>query len=243
MPASRPVQVLQSVQVAGYDAVVLKADDLAALTQWLKAHRYTARPAVMDWLAPYVAQHWFITAFKIAKPDARLPDVSSAVVRISFTTDRPVYPYREPADQREPGQSSSPRLLRVFLLSTARMGGTLGASGTWPGRVTWADQLNPIQLAGLAQELALPANGLPNANAPWMTVFEDSSSPRPGIDDVYFAPASVQDRLHTPPIIETREERINVPVEFAGLAAIGAAWLFGACYARLRRTQWPFHPG
>ena len=40
-------------------------------------------------------------------------------------------------------------------------------------------------------------------NTLWVTEFEDRSSPRPGTDEVYFAPAADQSTLERPPIIHT----------------------------------------
>lgn len=128
--AVAPVRVLDERRVADYDAVVLEADSAAALADWLKLHGYADRPALASWLAPYVAQRWKIAAFKIAF-DGGAPVVTTAAVRMSFTTPRPFFPYREPADQRESPKANVPvaeteRLLRVFFIGTARVEGTLG---------------------------------------------------------------------------------------------------------------------
>src|SRR4051794_9782383 len=69
--AARPVEVLASQKIAGYDAVVLDATDSAALQKWLADHGYTTTPDLTAWLEAYVSQHWKITAFKI---DASQPD-------------------------------------------------------------------------------------------------------------------------------------------------------------------------
>src|SRR5215470_1170411 len=131
------VRVLSTQRVAGYDAVVLEADNAANLNRWLGEHGYDFRPSLTEWLAPYVNAHWKITAFKIAK-GAGNREVGTSAVRMSFKTDRPFFPYREPADQREAKESKSgDRLLRIFLFSSSRMDGTLGenASGAWPGQI------------------------------------------------------------------------------------------------------------
>ncbi len=127
--ASAPVRVLDAQRVAGYDAVVLEADSARALAAWLEEHHYAQRPELAAWLAPYVAAKWKLTAFKIAPdPDARA--VQTAAVRLTFTTDRPFFPYREPSDQREnlpADMKASKRLLRVFFFGTERVDGTLGS--------------------------------------------------------------------------------------------------------------------
>ena len=174
------VEVLSTQHVAGYDATVLKADDVAALVRWLQKHGYATTPASAAWLAPYTARHWAITAFKISKDDRRNPQVSSAVVRMSFQTPHPFFPYREPSDQRLPNHPYEPRTLRVYLLSQGRMEGTKGldgARGSWPAQTVWADALTDAQRDSLAGDLALSEKQLPQNL--WMTAFEDRSSPRP----------------------------------------------------------------
>jgi len=44
-------------------------------------------------------------------------------------------------------------------------------------------------------------------------VFEDKSSPRPGTDEVYFAPTKQQETVQLPPIIKTVGRSIPVPLD------------------------------
>ena len=119
------VAVLDAQRVAGYDAVVLRANDAKALEEWLQKHGYATRPELTTWLEPYVKQGWIVTAFQIAKPEAGRNDVSTQAVLMSFDTDRPFFPYSEPADQRVAGPSfpGRGRLLRVFFVGSQRMQG------------------------------------------------------------------------------------------------------------------------
>jgi hypothetical protein len=145
-PAS--VRVLEEKRVAGHDAVVLEADSATALSDWLKEHGYAEGPTLTDWLRPYVAAKWKISAFKIAS-DAPAQALSTSAVRMTFTTDRPFYPYREPADQRETVQANLPadpgnRTLRVFFLAPGRFDGAVGEAGLpWPGKPRWSSHLPP----------------------------------------------------------------------------------------------------
>ncbi|MBV9863938.1 MAG: DUF2330 domain-containing protein [Abitibacteriaceae bacterium] len=218
------VQVLQSQQVGGYDAVTLAADDPQALTTWLRRHGYVARPATTAWLRPYTQAHWKITAFKIAhapatnEPEADPNDITSAAVKMSFATDHPFFPYREPADQRDPHKTYDWRLLRVFFLAPKRVDGVVGQKGkpqSWPGRVMWANRLDDANLSGLTQELGLTSGQL--SSGTYLTAFDDTSSPRPGTDDVYFAASQDQSTYTPPPIPDYRDHRIKVPVEIVGL--------------------------
>ncbi len=224
------VRILDAQRVGGYDAVVLEADDARALTGWLKKHDYAAQPELTDWLAPYLKARWKITAFKIAKEHQQGP-VASSAVRMSFVADQPFFPYREPAYQRDPSLPHEQRLLRVFMLSSERMEGELkdsqnSVSGKWPGQTLWTDQLPESLRPDLAKELALSASQLPSRM--WLTVFEDPSTPRAGAADLFFRPAETQARITPPPIINTRDERIPLPLDlllFAVIPILGFFWL------------------
>src|SRR5262249_31034788 len=126
------VQVLDQQRVGGFLATVLAADDPKALTDWLNKHAYATRPELTEWLAPYVKKSWIITAFKIDKGGRNQQELATSAVRMTFTTDRPFYPYSEPADQRQARRdrrdqwAQAPRLLRVHFLSDKRMAGKLG---------------------------------------------------------------------------------------------------------------------
>ena len=256
----RSVQVLDRQRVAGYDAVVLSAESAGALGKWLQSHGYVARPALLAWLTPYVQAHWKITAFKIANdtrdgdkvttlnyvgqradlpirmPEAHtitIPRATSYAVQMSFTTARPFFPYREPADQRAPGHYATNRSLRVFLLSSARMDGTLGeAAGAapWPGKVFAASPIADAKRDALASSLSRSADPLP-ANL-WLTTFVDRSSPRPGTDEVYVAPAARQTPVVPPVVVLPRVQNIDIPIE--PLAILGGLGLF---YWRKRRRE------
>lgn len=236
--ASAPVRVLHAQKVAGYNAVVLEADRADALAEWLRMHGYSSRPALAAWLEPYIAGKWKITAFKIA-PEQQADHIETAAVRMSFTTDRPFFPYREPSDQREEPAPGAPRpvgvtpaerLLRVFLISRSRMEGALGdGKRAWPGEVKWANHLVPEGLPSLSGLEGVP---IPFQNA-WLTSFEDHASPRPGIDEVYFAPARDRSPVVPPPIVVPDPVRIPIPLDLLALV-VGLSW-WGV--RRVRRSR------
>jgi len=233
---TKSVEVLHSQRVAGYDAVVLAADDVPDLNRWLKKHGYVSSPALMAWLAPYVAARWKITAFKIAKADSGSTQVSSSAVRMSFATPQPFFPYREPQSQSS-RKNTGYRLLRVFMIGTHRMAGKVGAfSGTplWPGRVAWTDNLASRKVSGLARNLALTDDQLPKSA--WLTVFEDSSSPRRGKHDVFFLPSKDQSRIVPPPVIITHDVRIRLPLDLLVVALLLCGW-GGTRFLDSRRTE------
>jgi Uncharacterized protein conserved in bacteria (DUF2330) len=212
------VRVLEEKRVAGYDAAVLEADSPGALGKWLKEHDYEFSPALSDWVAPYVKAGWKITAFKIAKDAPQTRDVATRAVRMTFQTERPFFPYREPAGQgAAPGLPSLPagrqtraeprRLLRVFFLADKRFQGTLGEKGeAWPGLVAWANKVPADDREKVLKLLKLPAETPPASW--WLTEFEDHSSPRPGTADVYFSASEDQTTVERPPHIKYVGSRV-----------------------------------
>jgi hypothetical protein len=194
------VRVLEEKRVAGHDAAVLEADDTEALGKWLKDHDYPFSPALAEWVKPYVKSGWKVTAFKVAKDSAKEPNVATSAVRMTFQTDTPFFPYREPPGQATEGSARAPgpRLLRVFFLGDSRVQGTLGKGGAaWPGKTAWADALEPAQRDEILKLLKLPAKTTPPSW--WLTEFEDPSSPRPGKADVYFSRSDDQSPVERPP--------------------------------------------
>jgi hypothetical protein len=209
---SSSVQVLSAQRVAGYDAVVLEANNAAELNRWLDKHGYASSPSVTEWLAPYVAGRWKITAFKIAK-DASYREVATSAVRMSFKTDRPFFPYREPAAQREAKEArAGNRLLRVYFLSSSRVDGALGdnASGAWPGQTVWADRISESDREKLGR--LFPRDSQLASNT-WLSVLEDKSSPRPGTDEIYFAPSKQQGIVHLPPVVKIVGQSFPAPID------------------------------
>jgi hypothetical protein len=217
------VEVLDTKRVAGHDAAVLQADDADALVKWLKEHGYESSPAIKEWAAPYVKAKWKITAFKIARdgapaktdtgkaagtltPDPASGGVSTEAVRMSFHTEHPFYPYREPPGAAPVVAGPGPgRLLRVYFVADERVRGTIGEGGRPWGevaraRAVWSDRLVDANRESLLRQLKMPVETAP---ASWrVTEFEDRSSPRPGDEDVYFSRDEDQSKLERPPIIQ-----------------------------------------
>lgn len=200
------VRVLLEQRVAGYDAVVLDADDPQALARWLQERGYDSRPALVEWLRPYVAAKWKLTAFKLAAPQAagREGEGTRYAVRMSFPTDRPVFPFRTPKDQQgdDPAGLGAGALLRVFFVGANKAAGSFGAT-PWDAKVTYADKRDDFAtlLAG-----ALP-DGAHSASA-WLTAFEDHRWPRAAGDDLYFDAPSDSAVVLPAPIVYRRETMI-----------------------------------
>lgn len=237
--STAPVRVLDEKRVGNYDATVLEADDAGALAEWLRVRGYENRPALAEWLAPYVAKKWKLTAFKIAAdapttPAVALPgrSVATKAVRMSFKTERPFFPYREPKDQREtlPPTHSTKRSLRVFFLGPKKVTASIGDGAvTFPGKIAWAGTTDPARLP-------LPVS-VPHDT--WLTAFEDDAAPRPGVDELWFDPARDTSPVKPPPVRIPVTTKIPIPLDL--LAVLGVATFFVVRRLR-RRSATPVQP-
>jgi hypothetical protein len=201
--AEGKVEVLEQKQVAGFNAVVLRADSADALVDWLKENGYEFSPAAEAWAKPYVDAGWMITALKVAKDEERTDDksVSAAALRLTFQTDRPLFPYREP-DSGDAAKTlgATHRLLRIYCIAEARYSGELTKEVGWTGQVAWADKVKAAD-----REKALDLLKLPTSTGPaewWLTEFEDDWAYRVAPADVYFSRAADQATVKRPPIIQ-----------------------------------------
>jgi len=187
------VRVIEGKEVAGFDAAVLAASSASALTGWLKENGFAFSPEVEAWAAPYVGEGWMFTALRLAKPKgaAETEPVRASALRISFHTERPLFPYREP-DSRRDAQvlHASARLLRLYFISDARFDGRLEGTHGWSGKAKWSNGLTAAQKTRLLELLKLPATTGP-ANW-WLTEFEDNWPYGVAPGDLYFAQAKDQ---------------------------------------------------
>ncbi len=210
--APTAVRVLDSQRVAGLDAVVLAADDAQALATWLTEHGYPMRPALAAWLTPYVQKRWIVTAFKIA---GGVTDVATKALRMTFTTDRPFYPYREPEDART--DVKGPRALDVWVLSSdGPVQPLLEGDAQFAGVEKWAHPLKSPN-ALLPSLFSTPAS----ASGAWLQHFRDESTPRPGTVDLFFPKRAVPREIEPAPTLVHRRDPIFVPVDVIVIAFVG----------------------
>ncbi len=207
--ALAPVHVLGEARVAGLDATILEATDVAALGKWLGDHGYPFRPALEKWVKPYVDAKWKITAFKYASREvaavgsaAALGAITSSTLRMTFASERAFYPYREPDD----AAAVPMRSLRVFALSNARLEGAFGEAGVWPVSTPFAK--NGANLD--AVRAAVPGASL--AGLDWLTQIDDNAQRRVA-DDVWFRNAARQDAVVPEPFVIHDRHAFFLPVE------------------------------
>jgi hypothetical protein len=168
------VRVLDEKLVAGFNAVVLEAQSAESLVRWLKEHGYAFGPAIEAWAKPYVEAAWMITALKVAKESANKDQaqVTASSLRISFKTDRPLFPYREP-DCRDSARAlgARHRLLRIYFVAEARYRGELTKDVAWTGKPVWSKKLRAADRKQILESLKLPPTTGPAEW--WLTEFED----------------------------------------------------------------------
>jgi hypothetical protein len=230
--AAPPVRLLAEKEVAGFHAVVLETKSSDALVDWLKDHSYAFSPEVKAWAKPYVEGGWKITALKVAKRKDGDPTlVAASALRLSFQTDRPLFPYREP-DPKEAAAllGAKDRLLRIYFLADSRFDGELTAANPWTGQPAWANKLSPEDRKKALDLLKLPDTTGPKAY--WLTEFEDHWPYRVAAADLYFAASAKQETLERPPIIHYVASLSSNDVAFYGLAVVVALPLY------LRRLRW-----
>jgi hypothetical protein len=246
------VRVLAEQKVGGFHTTILEADRTDELSDWLKKNGYSNDPELQSWLAPYVAARWKITAFKVSQDPKTGMLAATKPVRMSFKTERPFFPYREPegkapkantpadkekaelaqknADEMLKTGRGRRRLLRVFFVSDARMEGKLGGAA-WQARVPWADQLTDEQRKQIITETGLADGDVPAKV--WMTTFEDRASPRPGKEEVYFSPAENQTPVR--PRDDVHYKNVWIPADCVLLSVGFVALIVGVIW-RMRRA-------
>ncbi|WP_254507296.1 DUF2330 domain-containing protein [Anatilimnocola floriformis] len=234
--ATGEARVLEEKLVAGFNATVLEADDAEALTAWLKDHDYAYSPAVAEWAKPYIEKGWKFTALKVApeKPaegappeSAALKTVNASALRLSFATDKPLFPYREPdyekvaganADQKQQ-LTAAQRLLRIYFISNARYQGDLTFEQPWTGKVAWSGKVESALRTQLLAELNLPETTGPAEFH--LTEFEDAWPYKVAPADVYFAEAKTQDDVRRPPVYVSYERGGDLSLALLIAAACG----------------------
>jgi hypothetical protein len=227
------VKVLEEKVVAGFHAAVLEANSSTELVRWLKDNGYAFSPEIEAWAKPYVAQGWKITAMKVAKDkDSKdQKSVTASALRMSFKTDRPLFPYREP-DYKNTAEKLGVqrRLLRIYFLAEARYRGETAPESPWTGKEVWAGKLTAEDRKKLLEHLRLPESTGP---AEWfLTEFEDNWAYKLMPADLYFSRSSSQAEIRRPPVTNY----VSAPVPNDGASyALAAALLASPLWMRLRR--------
>jgi hypothetical protein len=194
------VKVLEEKVVGNFHAAILEADSADALVDWLKNHGYAYSPEVEEWAEPYIKDGWKITALKVAKDrDGKaLQNVNASAFRMSFKTERPLFPYREP-DNRSVADALKPdRLLRIYFIAEARYQGETTFERPWKGEVAWSGEVSAADRKTVLDHLKLPDTTGPARW--WLTEFEDHWAYRLALADITFSRSGRQAKVRRDPI-------------------------------------------
>ncbi len=233
---SSGVRVLSEKMVAGFRATVLEADEGAALAKWLGEHGFEFSPAVAAWADPYVKGKWKFTALRLVKGHAEGNDAAAKALRISFKTDQPIFPYREPESAAAAKELRAyGRLLRLYFVAETQYEGWLGEK-PWE-TPAWSGALTPPQRAELLSLLKLQEGDAPKIA--WLTEFEHYWPYQLAAHDVEFRPALNPREIRKPPQIQYYTPTARAwmgGVEFGG-AAFGLAVVLGVAAWRWRSNS------
>ena len=221
MAGKAAVRVLEEKLVAGLHAVVLEADSTTALVTWLKDNGYAFSPAVAAWAKPYVESGWKITALKVVKKkdNQQDTDVTASALHLTFKTDRPLFPYREPESEKSAAALGvDHRLLRIYFIAEARYQGEMTKEVPWTGKAAWSGKLSAEDRKKALEMLKLPETAGPAEW--WLTEFEDDWPYRVAPADLYFSRDRSQEAVRRPPIIEYVASHLPTDVMAYALASV-----------------------
>ena len=193
---SKSVEVLQVVEIGGYEATTVKSTDASGLRSWLTTHNYPTSKGIEEWLGFYVKKGWCMTAFKVVDRNQML---TTGPIRMSFKTNKPFTPYYVPAEnfeEQEPDLKSPNHRLQIRFVSDEVYTGSREDRKPWVP-ASWDAQIPPMERDALLDQLKLPSS---SATAMLhVTSFTDPNFPNPSTGDLYFE----KDRRLTTPITVT----------------------------------------
>lgn len=229
------IELLETVFVAGFEASVLRATDVDALVAWLEENGYDARPALRDWLTPYIEKQWIVTAFKFdCDPKLGRRSLSREAVCMSFKTDRPFFPYRVPTDQEVLPEKGL--LLRLYYAGDERNEAHFETrDGPWSATTKFSASVKNASnlLAGVGNSPSDSQAAITLPETIWLTTFEDNTWPGSGgTGDLYFEPSADQAEMRPPPIIRYNKHYIWIPPD----VLLGIGFLI-AWFVRRRRRH------
>ncbi|WP_280511913.1 DUF2330 domain-containing protein [Nocardia farcinica] len=138
-PAAVAPTVLDQVRLGPLEATTLSGGDLTGLRTWLGANGYALRPEVTATLAPYVREGWSFVAMRLT--GAQPLDGALDPVRLSFDSDRLVYPMRMSAAAR------TPQSVHLYVLDRHRVARADDDAAHHYSSVEFAGRVDPADVA------------------------------------------------------------------------------------------------
>lgn len=249
-----PVQVVEKKRVGDFTAFVLTATDPNALAAWLDKHGFATSPASKAWMDGYVKLGFHFVALRYDGTKDADEEMTSRTLRISFQSELPFYPYREPADAPE----QTNRELALWVVSDVPLVPYAGVThqAEWRLRRPFSEGLRAVPVVGeLEETLGKELSGLlPRTR--FVQTFGDFKPHRRGFEDVVFVPLadcddacrSARERLVPWLDPSQREPAPAAPAPLPSANALSCAaapragghafWLLAAGALCLRRRRW-----
>lgn len=157
--ASKGVEVIDEFQVGDYSAAIIKASDATDLDNWLTKNGYHSRPAMKPWLDHYAKKGWVFTALKFTRTPGKSKPETSAL-RISFSAEKPFYPYKMPDDTWPKGHI---RPLNLYFLSKRKIEAEYEGTNTlWEAETVYSGKLPEAERKEILPLLSLASEDIPN---------------------------------------------------------------------------------
>ncbi len=136
-PGAPPVGVTGRERLGPFDVARLTASDPDALADWLKQEGFRLPDRLSQALRPYVEQGWSYVAVRLAPDEGGSATLGGELdpLRISFASDRLVYPMRLSQ------LAAQPQALDLYVLAGHRMR-TRSSIGGFEPEVTYANRLD-----------------------------------------------------------------------------------------------------
>lgn len=111
-PGGSPT-VLDRVRLGPVEATTLSGGELDGIRKWLTDNGYEVRPEAVATMAPYLREGWSFVAMRLSGDRPLRGELDP--VRLSFDTDRMIYP------MRMSGAATAPQSVLLYLLAEHRV--------------------------------------------------------------------------------------------------------------------------
>jgi Uncharacterized protein conserved in bacteria (DUF2330) len=217
------VNVLGRQRIGPFDVTRLAANDPAALATWLADKGFPRPDGLEANLAPYIADHWEIVAIQLAPAQAGESLTGDLQpLRLSFTSDKLVYPMRLSRS------ATTPQTVDLYVLADHRMD---------PESVPVAGQKPSLEFAGHVERADLsPALAAYVGDGTFLTHWNDYIYQPELIDGDYVFEPAASDAPFQHVIYRTRDHGDITGFALLAVFASGAV-VFVVVLARRRRRK------
>jgi hypothetical protein len=217
------VNVLGRQRIGPFDVTRLAADDPTALATWLADKGFPRPDGLEANLAPYIADHWEIVAIQLAPAKAGESLTGDLQpLRLSFTSDKLVYPMRLSRS------ATTPQTVDLYVLADHRMD---------PESVPVAGHKPSLEFAGRVERADLsPALAAYVGDGAFLTHWNDHIYQPELIDGDYVFEPAASDTPFQHVIYRTRDHGDITGFALLAVFASGAV-VFVVVLARRRRRR------